>query len=173
MFSACYNAARYKRMCQYRSEPRWKVLESRICVETATHSLSAPTNLLYDIEQVVVTSDVGATSSKNSQSKNRDCDVSSDDEKIGRRAEYVFEAAELNLNVWRLANSNLTGKLLQLLSCLKLTSEDYISSLPNIERCEDFINKRDKEKCLSIEMAPANISISGSDKVVENLTLLL
>lgn len=173
MFSSRYNAARHESICKYRPEPSRNVSASEICLETATHPSSAATNLECDIELYGDTLHVGGTSSRNSQSKDIEYDVSSEGGRNEEKTEYLFEAAELILNVRRLASRKLAEELLQFLSWSKLVSEDYRTSLPNIKSCEEIISERVKQKCLSIDMVPANISITGSDGAVENHTFFL
>lgn len=146
---------------------------SKICVETATHPPSTPTNLQGDIKQEVVTSDVGGASSKNSQYKDVDCGVSSHNRGVEEKTKYMFGAAELILNICKLPSRKLAAELLQFLSLSKLTLEDYKTSVSNVRRCEVIISERFKEKCLNDDMVLANISTTSSVGVVENNTFFL
>lgn len=61
---------------QYRPEPSRKVLTKKISVETAPRSTSTHISFQCDIKRKFVFSDVDSVNSRNSQSKNMDCEVS-------------------------------------------------------------------------------------------------
>lgn len=66
-------------------------------MKTATNPFSKSSNLEWEIEQKFFTSDVGAATSKNSRSKDMDCDVHSDSGTNKERMGYLLGAAELLL----------------------------------------------------------------------------
>lgn len=125
MLLARYSAARQESICKYLPEPSRKISTSKICEETATHSSLMLTNLQCNIERKIFTSNVGAHSSRNSRSKDMDCDVSPDGGTNEKKTRYLVGTAELLWKFYRHGNRKLAKDLLQFLFWSKLPLEDY------------------------------------------------